>query len=255
MSGDLSGSEEMLHELSNLAFVARYSAESLLLSIDRASAKSTELAHDLVLALDSILELIEEKRASEIRELPDDIVNLNDIIQASIKIASSLLDKRVRLSVSLSPDIQRIRLNRSDGMRLILNVLLNAIEACDVPAPVITIRSDSNIKPRTTGAECVEFGQEPLLGSTVHLEIRDNGIGVPRATLRRIFEPRFSTKGSRGTGLGLVIVQSIIDRSGGYLRFCSVPAAGTCVDLYFPSVECVSVAALDGSNATHGHDA
>lgn len=228
----------MMHELSNLAFVARYSAEALMLSIDRASAKSSELVHDLVLALDSILELIEEKRASEIRKLPGDIVNLNDIIRDSIKIANSLLDKRVRLSVSLSPDIQRIRLNRSDGMRLILNVLLNAIEACDVPAPMITITSDSNIEPRPTGAECVEFGQNPLSGSTVHLAIRDNGIGVPRATLRQIFEPRFSTKGSRGSGLGLVIVQSIIDRSGGYLRFCSAPEAGTCVDLYFPSVDC-----------------
>ena len=47
------------------------------------------------------------------------------------------------------------------------------------------------------------------------VSVRDNGPGIPIALRQRIFDPFFSTKGNRGTGLGLVLVHHAVERMGG----------------------------------------
>ena len=53
------------------------------------------------------------------------------------------------------------------------------------------------------------------------ISVRDNGPGIPNALRQRIFEPFFSTKGERGTGLGLVLVHHAVERMGGTLSLGS----------------------------------
>ncbi|HEY6081580.1 MAG TPA: HAMP domain-containing sensor histidine kinase, partial [Polyangiaceae bacterium] len=54
-------------------------------------------------------------------------------------------------------------------------------------------------------------------GTEARISVRDNGPGVPEALRQRIFDPFFSTKGERGTGLGLVLVRHALARMGGTL--------------------------------------
>ncbi|HEY6078466.1 MAG TPA: ATP-binding protein, partial [Polyangiaceae bacterium] len=54
-------------------------------------------------------------------------------------------------------------------------------------------------------------------GTEARISVRDNGPGVPEALRQRIFDPFFSTKGERGTGLGLVLVHHAVARMGGTL--------------------------------------
>ena len=70
----------------------------------------------------------------------------------------------------------------------------------------------------------------------VVLEVSDTGIGMDAATRERMFETFFSTKGTRGRGLGMSIVNQIITMAGGFIQVDSSPGQGAHVRLYLPRI-------------------
>ena len=70
----------------------------------------------------------------------------------------------------------------------------------------------------------------------VRIAVADTGAGIPREVLPTIFEPFVSTKGEKGTGLGLWIVKGIVENHGGRLRVRSTPGKGTVFIIDFPVV-------------------
>lgn len=66
------------------------------------------------------------------------------------------------------------------------------------------------------------------------IRVCDTGIGMTPEILARVCEPFFTTKGSRGTGLGLPMVYGFAKQSGGDLRISSEPGKGTCVEVWLP---------------------
>jgi CheY-like chemotaxis protein len=68
----------------------------------------------------------------------------------------------------------------------------------------------------------------------VRLEVSDTGIGMDEETRRRCLEPFFTTKGERGTGLGLAMVYGMAQRHGCALEVDSTPGTGTTVRVIFP---------------------
>ena len=71
---------------------------------------------------------------------------------------------------------------------------------------------------------------------TVEIRVRDNGEGIKPDSLRRVFEPFYTTKDvGKGTGLGLPISARIVERSGGTLRIESAPGSGTIVTVSLPA--------------------
>jgi signal transduction histidine kinase len=70
----------------------------------------------------------------------------------------------------------------------------------------------------------------------VSIAVKDTGSGMDEATRENAFRPFFTTKGERGTGLGLVIVDQIVSRAGGHVKIDSQPGQGTTVRLYLPRI-------------------
>ncbi len=102
------------------------------------------------------------------------------------------------------------------------NLVLNALEAV-APAGTVSVR----VKETRNRFE------QPGLQVTV----ADNGPGIPPANIPRIFEPFFSTKDSKGTGLGLWVSQGIVEKHGGGIRVRSGIGAlhhGTCFVTFLP---------------------
>ena len=69
----------------------------------------------------------------------------------------------------------------------------------------------------------------------VQIEVRDDGIGMPREVIAKMFEPFFTTKEhGRGLGLGLAISRNIVDRHGGRIEVASEPGHGTTFTITLP---------------------
>lgn len=100
--------------------------------------------------------------------------------------------------------------------QVLLNVLLNAVEATPKATP------DSSI-------EC----EGQLAGRQLILSVADRGPGVPDSVRRRVFDPFFSTK-TRGTGLGLAVSKQIIDEHHGRIRLFNRRGGGTRVVIELP---------------------
>jgi signal transduction histidine kinase len=66
------------------------------------------------------------------------------------------------------------------------------------------------------------------------IAVRDNGPGIPPAARRRLFDAFFTTKGQRGTGLGLYLSRQFVERQGGSLELLATDAAGTTFELRLP---------------------
>ncbi|MCS7254659.1 MAG: PAS domain S-box protein [Armatimonadetes bacterium] len=100
----------------------------------------------------------------------------------------------------------------------LVNLILNAADA------IIAKRSDRGVITLRTGSK----------DGWAFVEVEDDGTGMDEETRQRAIEPFYSTKGERGTGLGLPIVYGIMQRHEGLLEIESKPGVGTKVRLLFP---------------------
>ncbi|HEX7079058.1 MAG TPA: ATP-binding protein [Candidatus Eisenbacteria bacterium] len=110
--------------------------------------------------------------------------------------------------------------------QVLLNLLINALEAIDASGTVIVAAAPPGAVPR----------RRPGSKKLVSVEIRDTGVGIPPEELSQVFEPFFSTK-QGGTGLGLAIANRIVERHGGMLEIESRVGAGTTLRLWLPRAE------------------
>lgn len=108
--------------------------------------------------------------------------------------------------------------------QVITNVLVNAIEAAG---------EKGRIRIRLRPAPAEEFR-----GAGVMIEVADSGPGIQNGDAHRIFRPFFTTKGEKGTGLGLWVSMGIVQKHGGTIRLqnCGEPQyQGACASIYLPA--------------------
>ena len=75
---------------------------------------------------------------------------------------------------------------------------------------------------------------QPAPGGGVVYKVCDNGPGMDAETQKHIFKGFFSTKGTRGTGIGLMMTKRIVERHGGRIELVSGRGTGACFTLYLP---------------------
>lgn len=116
--------------------------------------------------------------------------------------------------------------------QVVLNLLINAVEAATPARALITVSIGQQEVSRAELSRAA-FGTDASPGPYLFVEVRDEGPGMDEATLGRIFDPFFTTKDS-GHGLGLASVQGIVRGHGGALRVESRPRQGSAFRVWFP---------------------
>jgi PAS domain S-box-containing protein len=144
-------------------------------------------------------------------------VDLNPGIESSLNMVQGYARKR---GVQLVMDLGALPLIRCRGARVhqvVVNLLMNAIDACDTGG-VVTIRTRTESE-----SEGIRF------------EVTDTGCGIDPAIRERIFDPFFTTKPvGVGTGLGLSISYGIVQEHGGKIDVQSTPGIGSCFTVRLP---------------------
>jgi nitrogen-specific signal transduction histidine kinase len=152
---------------------------------------------------------------------PTDINRL--VEEAEGLIEKHLRQHRVRLENDLAPRLPPVVASADQIKQVLLNILLNAQQA---------MPDGGNIYVSTRASHGAD--QEFLLSDSVHILIRDTGKGIPDDIQPHIFEPFFSTKDERGTGLGLWVSYGIVQNHGGSIRVRSREGRGTTFSIALP---------------------
>jgi len=144
--------------------------------------------------------------------------SLNDLIRNIAELFKlEIKDKQIKFSLKLSPDISQIQADENQVRQILMNVIINAIQA---------IPKKGEIKIKTEKA--LLKGE-----SAMKLIIEDSGIGIPEKDFSQIFDPFFSTK-EKGSGLGLSIVYKLIEAHQGEVKVESREGEGTKFVIFLP---------------------
>ena len=116
---------------------------------------------------------------------------------------------RIEATLELGKEAVNVTVNRTRIEQILVNLMINAVDSITGPGTVtVSVRSSED-------------------GKRVVCSVRDTGSGIPVEALEKIFEPYYTTKGERGTGLGLPVVRDIVETYGGKLIVDSTPGIGS----------------------------
>ncbi|MGE0191218.1 MAG: ATP-binding protein [Planctomycetota bacterium] len=158
-------------------------------------------------------------------------VEVDALLAAREGLLRRLLGEEIQLDLEVDAPGLGVGLAAGAVEQVLMNLVVNAREAMPRGGrlAVTTQRVDLD-----AGTASHLPGLAP--GRHLVLEVADDGLGMDEETRSRAFEPFFSTKGERGTGLGLSTVYGIVRRGGGHVDIESAPGLGTRFRIYLPAV-------------------
>lgn len=133
----------------------------------------------------------------------------------------------IELQTNLAADLPEIMGAEGEIRDALTNLIFNAVDAMPKGGTLTLATSIVRDDPYRAGGSCEA---EPR----VYVEVTDTGIGMDEETRRRCLEPFYTTKGERGTGLGLAMVYGMVQRHSAELEIDSAPGRGTTLRLSFP---------------------
>ena len=185
---------------------------------DIASGKVRDLTHELMVL----------SRGDDPVKVMGSLKNLLEIAVYAIP-----ADSGISLEESVAQNIWPVTHDPHKMGAVLRNVMTNAVEAMS-DGGTLTL-SAQNFRFENKDPH-VALPMKP--GDYVHISIQDEGTGIPKEHLAKIFDPYFSTKAmgmQRGTGLGLATTYSTVKKHGGHIAIDSSPGSGTTVIIYLPA--------------------
>ncbi|OGH00125.1 MAG: hypothetical protein A2426_03600 [Candidatus Lambdaproteobacteria bacterium RIFOXYC1_FULL_56_13] len=123
--------------------------------------------------------------------------------------------RRISVNINVKGHLPNIRIKEHHLFEIINNLVKNALEAMEKDGLLLILANE--------------------LGNMVVITIQDTGPGIPKSEEAKIFSPYYTTK-ENGTGLGLVVVQKLVEEHKGMLTVHSLPAKGTTFTISLPTV-------------------
>lgn len=154
------------------------------------------------------------------RDLQWERVDLRHFAEETARIMESRLkDTEIVFRREFSDTLPDCEIDPGYVHAALMNLFDNAIDACQ--------------RNKNASESCITFGVDSKNAKIV-LTVRDNGIGMDEATLGKLFTLFFSSKGIKGTGLGLYITKNIIEQHGGTITVTSKPGEGSSFTIVLP---------------------
>jgi PAS domain S-box-containing protein len=164
------------------------------------------------------------------------VVRLDATVSTTEPMLRRVIGEDVELIVHSDPELGYTKIDPGQIQQVLMNLVVNARDAMPYGGRV-TIETMNVVLDQAFVADHVGASHGPH----VMLCVSDTGVGMDAKTCARIFEPFFSTKAERGTGLGLSTVFGIVQQSGGTIWVDSGVGKGTTFRLYFPRSDATKV--------------
>ncbi len=152
------------------------------------------------------------------------IIDINEIIREAVWF--SLSGSSMKSEFTLDSSLRQVAADEGQLIQVITNIAINARQAAPENG-ILTVRTENF--------------ENTFLNETIHNEkgfvkitISDNGCGIEKSLLKKIFDPYFTTRPA-GRGIGLAAAHSIIKNHDGLIKVESKPGAGTTFDIYLPA--------------------
>lgn len=155
-------------------------------------------------------------------------VDINALLKHSKNMLEKTLTARIRLNLDLEEDLWPVHLDAADLEDAIINMSINAMHSMPETGELTLHTCNKNIS--AFDADALDLD----VGDYVYFSIKDTGCGMDAKTTEKIFDPFFSTKGEKGTGLGLTQVYGFVERCKGAIKVYSKLNRGTSFMFYFP---------------------
>jgi signal transduction histidine kinase len=168
------------------------------------------------------------------RRLELETVRLGPVLEECGQLMQQVAElKKVAVIVDVDPDMPPVALDPSLIHQAVMNLMTNAIEAVDQGSGAVTLRAAYHARGQKPGAPAAGT---PLAGRpTIDIAVTDNGPGIPQAKQAWIFQPFNTTKGAKGTGLGLAVAKRVAEEHGGRIALESAEGKGATFRLVLPA--------------------
>jgi signal transduction histidine kinase len=154
------------------------------------------------------------------RDLRSERIDIRNFIEEIAKeLIPKLKDQKIKLVDDFDANLGEFEIDVTYVHSALLNIIENATDAC--------------LRDKTKKSYKIIFGARKHKEKII-FEITDNGIGMDSETRDKIFTPFFSSKGTKGTGLGLFIANTIIEQHGGEINVKSNVGQGTVFQIKIP---------------------
>jgi PAS domain S-box-containing protein len=222
------------HDINNAISPVALYTETLLETEPNLSAHAREYLLTIQRAIEDVTHTVARMREFYRQREPQLVlipVKANRLVQEVVDLTrarwSDMPQQRgvvIKTSVVLEPDAPAIMGLESEIRDALINLVFNAVDAMP-EGGLLTLRT-------RLAADGLGLAEAPP-PCRLHVEVADTGVGMDSDIRRRCLEPFFTTKGERGTGLGLAMVYGMIQRHSGEIEIESVPGEGTTVRLIF----------------------
>lgn len=178
---------------------------------------------------------------------PTKPIQVDEILEEALKLIRSSIPTTIEIRSNISCNSLTMG-NPTQAHQIIINLCSNAAHAMDESGGILEVSlMDVAIKKTST---MVKQGLKP--GNYIELKVSDTGYGIPPEIIDSIFEPYFTTKDiGEGTGMGLAVVNGIVEKSGGKIIVESHLGKGTTFRVYLPMTKKSKLQRVCEPESTH----
>ena len=218
------------HDFNNMLGVILGHAEMAMDEIDSAQSHYANL-QEICKAANRSADLTRQLLAFARKQtVSPKVLDLNDTIEGMLKMLRRLIGEDITLNWQSQAKLWPVKIDPSQIDQILANLSVNARDAI-AGVGNVTIETENITFDK---AYCMDhIGSVP--GTYVMLAVSDNGCGMSKDVLGKIYEPFFTTKEQgKGTGLGLSTVYGIVKQNNGFINVYSEPDVGTTFKVYLP---------------------
>lgn len=182
-------------------------------------------------ATELVKQILTFSRKSDQKKEP---LRVDLVIKEALKMLRSTLPATIDIQTNINPASGLVLANPTNIHQIVVNLCTNASHAIGNDKGILEV----SLKPIDLNSAQVAGKPQVQAGSFILFTVKDNGAGMDKETASRIFEPYFTTwDQEEGTGLGLALIQSIVEDTNGFVQVESSPGEGSSFHIYLPTIQ------------------